>query len=528
MENNELEDINDADLLDRFVQRRDQSAFAELVRRHGGMVLATIRRLVAQREDADDAFQATFLALAKSAARLRRKAAVAGWLHTTARRCATDIIRTSIRWDRTSSSQAEEDSTVMAHHDDDPSLRVTRDELTKLLDEELTALPSKIKDAVVLCDIEGLSHREAATVLRISVATVGNHVKKGRELLRSRLARRGIALTSAGLAAWSADCEAASSILTDAFISGLTTNATLYATGSTAIEIGLPARVTQAAGGVIWANYTALWSTYVIAFLATCAAVPCFAAMLDFNNVADRTRALHYWRFEDEPGFFEDSIGATSLAGTIAAIEPVSLPSKMRGQSFRSDGNRTAADCIKERSFLYATSVTPVPPAFTIELFIHADDLSPQGNNGLAILAAQARDCTKPPLFSWALGISKVQRSGKRRRELVLTVSDGISFHSLGSGILVDVQQDYFVSASFDLANELRFCVKNLTTGQVQTRYVTHDLSHLNAAGSIKLGGGPYDWAFFDGLIDEVRLSEGVVPVEALLVNMPSHSLGRR
>ena len=90
------------------------------------------------------------------------------------------------------------------------------------------------------------------------------------------------------------------------------------------------------------------------------------------------------------------------------------------------------------------------------------------------------------------------------------------------------MQQDYFVSASFDLANELRFCVKNLTTGQVQTRYVTHDLSHLNAAGSIKLGGGPYDWAFFDGLIDEVRLSEGVVPVEALLVNMPSHSLGRR
>ena len=88
---------SDADLLHRFVRARDEPAFGELLRRHGPMVWAVCRHLLPDPTDAEDAFQATFLALVRSAGSIRRADAVAGWLHGVAVRVATKVRRSAVR-----------------------------------------------------------------------------------------------------------------------------------------------------------------------------------------------------------------------------------------------------------------------------------------------------------------------------------------------------------------------------------------------------------------------------------------------
>ncbi len=179
-------DSPDAELVGRFAASGDEQAFRALVSRYGPVVWAVCRRLVRNHHDAEDAFQTTFLVFAKKAGGLRTGAAVGGWLYSTAYRVASRV-RSSRRDEPT---DAEPSAGLPNGALDELTVR----EAEVALHEELARLPEKYRDPLVLCCLEGLSRDEAAARLGWSVNRVKHGLEQGRERLRSRLNRRGIAL----------------------------------------------------------------------------------------------------------------------------------------------------------------------------------------------------------------------------------------------------------------------------------------------------------------------------------------------
>ncbi len=174
----------DSELLSQYTLRGDQDAFAQLVRRHGPVVLAACRRVLGPTSDADDAFQTTFLALARHASSVRGAAALPAWLHRTAFRAA---LRARSRRPATVPLPAD------VPNRDDPLAEVAWRDVRVLLDEELDRLPEKFRAPVLLCLLGGLARDEAADRLGYSLNTLKRRLESGRELLRARLLRRGVA-----------------------------------------------------------------------------------------------------------------------------------------------------------------------------------------------------------------------------------------------------------------------------------------------------------------------------------------------
>jgi RNA polymerase sigma factor (sigma-70 family) len=183
----------DGQLLHDFVLRHEEAAFAEMVQRHGPMVLAVCRRLLPQDADAEDAFQATFLVLARRAPSIRQRESAAGFLYGVAWRIASRI--------RAQATRRPASSSVVPISREDPATEAARRELRQVLDAELSQLPEKYRTPVVLCYLEGCSHADAAGRLGWPEGTVKGRLARARDLLRGRLARRGLALSAAALAA---------------------------------------------------------------------------------------------------------------------------------------------------------------------------------------------------------------------------------------------------------------------------------------------------------------------------------------
>lgn len=183
-----LEGLSDRELLTRFVSRRDGAAFRLLVERHGPMVSRVCRHVAGDAHAAEDAFQATFLVLVRRADVVEVRGSLAGWLcgvaYRTARRARADLARTRSR-------EARGESMAAAR----PDFDAARDEIYRALHDEVARLPGPLRDPVVLCYLEGLTNDEAARRLGIPVGTIKTRLTKGRERLRSRLARRGLALS---------------------------------------------------------------------------------------------------------------------------------------------------------------------------------------------------------------------------------------------------------------------------------------------------------------------------------------------
>jgi RNA polymerase sigma factor (sigma-70 family) len=197
------EEVPDAQLLDAFTAGRDEAAFAALVRRHGPMVLAVCRRLLPAGLDAEDVFQATFLTLARRAAAIRKRGSVACWLHGVARRLALKARATA---------RSPRPVPVPPPGPADPLDLLTARELLSLLDEELGRLPERWRAPLVLCYLEEKTHQEAARLLGCPVGTLRSRLQRGKELLRGRLARRGVRLTAAVLAATLAETSARAAV----------------------------------------------------------------------------------------------------------------------------------------------------------------------------------------------------------------------------------------------------------------------------------------------------------------------------
>jgi uncharacterized protein (TIGR02246 family) len=179
-------------LLECFIARRDESAFEALLRRHGPMVLGVCRRVLANEADAEDAFQATFLVLLRKADSIKPRAMVGNWLYGVAHRTALKAREANARRrarEREVALPGAEASAGDRHH------------LQALLDRELRGLPEEYRAAIVLCDLEGRTRKEAARQLGWPEGTVASRVSRARALLARRLARHGLVLSAGALAA---------------------------------------------------------------------------------------------------------------------------------------------------------------------------------------------------------------------------------------------------------------------------------------------------------------------------------------
>ena len=183
-------DLTDGQLLERFIDWRRESAeaaFTALVERHGPMVWRVCRRVLSDGDQAQDAFQATFLVLVKQAGSVRRKDSVASWLHGVAHRVASCARAAESRRRKHEERYAGRQVRVSQ------SSRSEDAEMARLLDEELCRLPERFRAAIVLCDLEEATHDQAAVRLGWPVGTVKSRLARGREKLKSRLVRRGLA-----------------------------------------------------------------------------------------------------------------------------------------------------------------------------------------------------------------------------------------------------------------------------------------------------------------------------------------------
>jgi RNA polymerase sigma factor (sigma-70 family) len=179
----------DGELLDRFVARQDEAAFALLLHRHGPWLLGLCRRLLPDAHAAEDAFQATFLVLVRRAGAVRRRASVGSWLHGVALRVAA----------RSRSRQAREQQMADGFAPrpvPDPADEAAAREAARLLHAEIARLPRRYREPILLCDLAGLSREAAARRLGCGPGAVKGRLERGRAALRDRLTRRGLVLAA--------------------------------------------------------------------------------------------------------------------------------------------------------------------------------------------------------------------------------------------------------------------------------------------------------------------------------------------
>jgi RNA polymerase sigma factor (sigma-70 family) len=242
--------LTDGQLLEAFLARQDPAAFAALVRRHGPMVLGVCRRIVGDRHEAEDAFQATFLILVRKAAAVSPREAVGNWLYGVAYRTALKARGARARR-RTKERPIEGLLHLLVQPEE------ARVELGPLLDEALNRLPEKFRLPVLLCDLEGRTRREVARQLHLPDGTLSNRLAAGRRMLARLLARRGVSL-SAGAVGLLLAGEAAAGLP-----GGLAA-----AAGRAAAGVASPA-VLSLMKGVLTAMFLSRLKTVAAAFLVT-------------------------------------------------------------------------------------------------------------------------------------------------------------------------------------------------------------------------------------------------------------------
>jgi RNA polymerase sigma factor (sigma-70 family) len=198
-------DATDTELLQRFVAHRDEAAFAALVRRYGPLVFGACRRVLHHRQDAEDAFQATFLVLLHKASSIARPELVGNWLYGVASYTAKNAKISAAR------RRAREKRVFERSRDRSLGQEEKKGDLRMLLDEELSRLPQKYRVPVVLCELQGKSRRDVAVLLGCPEGTVSSRLARARQLLRAQLTKRGLVLSAGALtAALSPDPTAAS------------------------------------------------------------------------------------------------------------------------------------------------------------------------------------------------------------------------------------------------------------------------------------------------------------------------------
>jgi RNA polymerase sigma factor (sigma-70 family) len=257
----------DGQLLECFVCGNDAVALEALVQRHGGMVWGVCRRLLSNHHDAEDAFQATFLVLVRKAVTIRPREMVGNWLYGVAHQTALKARATAAK------RQARE--RLVAALPEQEARQPDQDlwrELQPVLDQELSRLPAKYRAALVLCDLEGKSRKEAACQLGLPEGTVASRLARARTLLARRLARHGVAVLGGTLAAVLAQNAGAG--VPNSVVSSTNKAAMLLAAGQVAAAGMMSANVAALTEGVLKAMILSkLKSTVAVLLVAVVAGV---------------------------------------------------------------------------------------------------------------------------------------------------------------------------------------------------------------------------------------------------------------
>jgi cytochrome c peroxidase len=269
-------------LLRQFCEQRDEAAFATLLYRHGTMVLGVCRNVLHNEADAEDAFQATFLVLARKAGSIRQTASVGSWLHGVAYRTA---LKARVQSATREKHEAAAPTREVANPDD-----LAWREVQRVLHEELTGLAGRYRDPLVACYLEGKTQEEVAAQLGVAVSTLKERMERGRSLLRARLVRRGLG-PAAGLAAatWPA---AGSASVPVSLASSTVKAANLFAAGQAATTAASAnvAALTEGVLKTMWLTKLKLATVVLVglALLAAGAGLTVLAAPAGEPRPADR------------------------------------------------------------------------------------------------------------------------------------------------------------------------------------------------------------------------------------------------
>jgi RNA polymerase sigma factor (sigma-70 family) len=254
-------DLSDRQLLEQFIDRRDQGAFAVLLQRHGPLVLSVCQRLLRNIHDSEDAFQATFLVLIRKAKSIAKHESVGSWLHGVAYRIAararSEAILRRVRERKVEPAPA-------------PDLldEVIRRDLRAMLDEEVLLLPSRCRVPFVLCYMEGKTNEEAAHLIGCPKGTVLSRLARARELLRTRLSRRGLTV-SAALVTTMLSQKETSAAVSASLVETTMKAAVIVAAGNAPAGI-VSAKVIALLEGALWAMWLSKLKTVGIMFLVGC------------------------------------------------------------------------------------------------------------------------------------------------------------------------------------------------------------------------------------------------------------------
>jgi RNA polymerase sigma factor (sigma-70 family) len=241
----------DSELLRRYLALRDESAFAALMRRHGPMVFAVCQSVLRQHADAEDAFQAAFLILARKADSIRHSEGLGGWLQRVAYHVALKARAANARRQARETQAA---SRLIAPSSTDD---LSWGEVREILHAELAALPERFRAPLVLCYLEGLTQEEAGQRLGWSATTVKGRLQRGREKLRRRLERRGIALTAALAAALTGQALAETAVRTAPPFTAATATSAATALASGFLRSWLPLKLAMLSVVVLSAGLVA-------------------------------------------------------------------------------------------------------------------------------------------------------------------------------------------------------------------------------------------------------------------------------
>jgi RNA polymerase sigma factor (sigma-70 family) len=260
--------LTDTQLLERVVTSHDQAAFEVLVWRHGPIVMGVCRRVLRHTQDAEDAFQATFLTLARKAGSLGKREALASWLYKVAYRIA--LRAKAVASKRAAHEQQDVDLAALQASSEQRDAVACR-ELRVALDEELSQLPEKYRAPLVLCYLQGKTHAQAAKEMGCPLGSMSRHLVRAQELLCRRLAGRGVVLSASLLGAALAR-EAAAAAVSATSVLPAVQAALVFAAGTAAAAGETSAKaaaLAEAAIKAMWVNKLKISAALVLGLTLT-------------------------------------------------------------------------------------------------------------------------------------------------------------------------------------------------------------------------------------------------------------------
>jgi RNA polymerase sigma factor (sigma-70 family) len=345
--------LTDAQLLEQFASGDDddeaaEAAFAAIVGRHGPMVLGVCRSVLRDAHAAEDAFQATFLVLARRARAVGGRGSLGNWLYgvalRTARKARTAAARRLARDGEAASLRP------LATADPHPDDGDTRDERARILHEEIGRLPGTYRSAVVVCYLEGMTQEQAARQLRLAESTVRGRLARARKLLGRRLTLRGIGLSS-GLLALGAPADAADARIPEAAVEPLARAARLFGKSSQATGGAVSATAHRIARGVLFTMGLPSFQTVAAAILAVA-------------GIAAGTPALSQRAAEAQaPG---PAPRSKTLAEILSAVYAQAQDPGARRSALVRDGERDGAQSPAIAADLVKSVPSPILRAFPV------------------------------------------------------------------------------------------------------------------------------------------------------------------